>query len=218
MNAIDFIIIYFAVGLPFGVHFYLKHRFKKHSILKSFITTLIWIPYSFKLFQSRITDKLINCEFDDKLALVSEKQKILEHILLKNNSDIPLFEFREIIERYIALSLNSKEDENSFGENKRELFRISKTPNVELSAICLNRLNRLKLKNHQLNARKDLVNLIEKLSAGNIEKTRITENFRAIATELEDYNLVEILLNVSSTKTLNNKTKQPNLNLKISTT
>jgi hypothetical protein len=220
MNSTDIIIIYLAIGLPFGVHFYLKNRFNENSSLKSLVVTLIWIPYSIKLFQNRITNKLINSEFDVKLGIVSEKQKNLERILLKNNSETSLFEFREIIERYVALSLSLNEVEESFGENKRELFRISKSPNIELSAICLNRMNQYKLRNHQSNARKDFVNLINKIIVENVGENTILANVVSIANELNDSTLLYSLNEITSKTFQNQKLslKSTKFDLKISTT
>jgi hypothetical protein len=197
MSVSEIIILYFSIGMPFGVYFFLKNRFQKTSFLKSIAITFVWIPYAFRLFHKRINKKLLNNEFDNKLSLVSQHQKSLENILIRDNSGVLLFEFREVIERYIALTLNSKEIIPTFNENKREIFRITKNPNLELSSICLNRLNQQKLKHHQSNARKDFVNLLYLMTTNTSQKPTINSNLRSIAKDLDDFKLIEAFNEIS---------------------
>jgi hypothetical protein len=191
MNVLDTIILYLAIGMPFGVQHYLKNRFPKSSLLKSLTVVVLWIPYAIKLFQKGINKKLRNVEFDEKLFLVSKYQKNLEIILFPVNSGSLLFEFREVIERYIALTLNSKVVVSNMSDNKREIFRVSNNPNLELSSVCLNRLNQQKLKHHQSNARKDFVNLVNLIPVNGSVMSQINSNIRLIAKDLDDFKLIE---------------------------
>jgi hypothetical protein len=193
MTIVDITILYFAIGLPFGVHFFLKNRFANLLWLKATIATLLWIPYSIVLLHQRVTKVLINSDFDHKFLLVSKYQKNIELLLLKNKKDSSLFDFREVAERYIALTLNLSEQNQTIGENKREFFRMANTKNIELSAICLNRINATKLKNHQSNSRKDFLNFLKTISSKQSDREEIGINANLIAEALGDNDLVSLL-------------------------
>jgi hypothetical protein len=193
MTIVDIIILYFAIGLPFGVHFFLKNRFANLLWLKATVATLLWIPYSILLLHQRVTKVLINSDFDHKFLLVSKYQKNIELLLLKNKKDSSLFDFREVAERYIALTLNLSEQNQTIGENKREFFRMANTKNIELSAICLNRINATKLKNHQSNSRKDFLNFLKTISSKQSDREEIGINANLIAESLGDNDLVSLL-------------------------
>jgi hypothetical protein len=193
MTMVDITILYFAIGLPFGVHFFLKNRFADLLWLKAFAATLLWIPYSVLLLHQRVTKMLINSDFDKKFLSVSKYQKNIEIMLVKNKKDSSLFDFREVAERYIALTLNLSEQNQVIGENKKELFRIANTKNIDLSAICLNRINVTKLRNHQSNSRKDFFNFLKSISGNQSDRREIWTNADLIAESLGDGELASLL-------------------------
>lgn len=156
MNFTDIIIIYLALGSPFGVYHYLQNR----SVLKAFIVALLWIPFSLRLLQSKITKSLITNEFDVKFNSVSDVKRNLEQILHKDNSQLSIFEIREVLERYIGLTISENQKTDEIGENETEIFRIAETENVKLGGICLHRRNQSKLFYHQTLAQKDFLKLI----------------------------------------------------------
>jgi hypothetical protein len=161
MSLIDFTILYFACGSPFAVYYFLQNR----NLLKAAIIWMLWIPYSIRLFHAKVTSRLI---FDKKSASDSEIeviQKEIEQIMFENVTKFSLFEFREVFERYVGLTLSNKQKNDQIGENETEVFRVAKRENVKLGAICLHRRNQFKLKYHQTLARRDFLKAINELNS-----------------------------------------------------
>jgi hypothetical protein len=183
MSLIDFTILYFACGSPFAVYYFLQNR----NLLKAAIIWMLWIPYSIRLFHAKVTSRLI---FDKKSASDSEIeviQKEIEQIMFENDTKFSLFEFREVFERYVGLTLSNKQKNDQIGENETEVFRVAKRENVKLGAICLHRRNQFKLKYHQTLARRDFLKAInefqsKKLKLFSLKLFRILEDNEAEKT------------------------------------
>ena len=203
MSLIDFTILYFACGSPFAVYYFLQN----HDWLKSIIIWMLWIPYSFRLLQRKVTSKL---NFDKNIASDSEIeiiQKEIEQIVFENDTKLSIFEFREIFERYVGLTLSKKQ--NQIGENETDIFRVAKHENVKLGAICLHRRNQFKLKYHQTLARRDFLKVINELNSKKLQLSSL-KLFRI----LED-NEAEKTLNVNKSELDVWNTNQPNFTRKL---
>lgn len=206
MSLIDLIILYFACGAPFAVYHFLQN----HNRIKSFIIWMLWIPYSIRLFHKKVTSKL---NFDKNSVSDSEIEKIqkeIEQIMFENETNFSLFEFREIFERYVGLTLTKKQKQNQVGENETEIFRVSKHENVKLGAICLNRRNQFKLKYHQTLACRDFLKIIiesnsKKLQLSSLKLFRILEDEEAEKT----LNINQSELNIWNTNQTNITRKLP---------
>jgi hypothetical protein len=202
MNLSEFIIIYLACGAPFGVHYFLQNRRETDFntiVLKSFLTVFVWIPYALQLFHSRITKELINKDFEKNFAAdaarrnkLDEIQKNIWQIASKNNCAVSLFEFREIFERYVGLTLAMKETVAETFEN--ELFTVAKHPDKNLGAKCLHRRNRSRLDFHQTLASRDFLKLLSRLRTDDSEKLRLSAiEFVKILDDAETLRAVEKL-------------------------
>ncbi len=172
MNSFDFLIIYLTCGAPLGVFYFLQNRKEQNGIrlwLKTFFTFIFWLPFGFRLLlQNKVNKKLFT---NIKIFSKSQKaeteiflfQKQLEEILQKSNLQISIFELREVIERYVGLTL-AKDCENAkTTETEKEVFQIANSRNVEIGAICLNRRNLKRLTLHQIQARQDFFQVISQL-------------------------------------------------------
>ncbi len=174
MNYLDLLIIYLACGSPFGVYYYFNNRqYRSNTLIKSLTVTFVWIPYSLKLLHTKITDKLNNIDDSDATVRLFVLQKNFENVLPSNESEISLFEFREIIERYKELTLISLENNGTPAKHEKEIYRIYDKQNVELSAICLNRRNHNRLLIHQIQARKDFLKTIKTLLKTKFERKKL---------------------------------------------
>jgi hypothetical protein len=172
MNSFDFLIIYLTCGAPLGVFYFLQNRKEQNGIrlwLKTFFTFIFWLPYGFRLLlQNKASKKFFT---DKKIFSKSEKmeteiflfQKQLEEILQKSDLQISIFEFREVIERYVGLTLAKDCGNTKKAEAEKEIFRIANSGNVEIGAICLNRRNLKRLTFHQIQARQDFFQVISQL-------------------------------------------------------
>lgn len=190
MTLNDLLIIYLSCGAPFGVYYFFdkKSEFSfRNLIFKSFLVFVFWIPLAFSLllkkrfFGSRFD--LLNTDFDkefdsdlqteEKLAFL---QKQFEKILLKNNLTISIYEFREVVERYIGLSFAKRNAEHIINSvnKENEIFIISKNSNPALSTVCLNRRNRKRLSFHHINARQDFLKLIDEFFLSGADKENLS--------------------------------------------
>ena len=171
MNSTDILIIYLACGAPFGVYYFLQNRAKLASgklWLNTFFAFAFWIPAAIEfLRESKFFNRTASIDRDTesirekKLNLI---QKRFEKILQESSLKISIFEFREMIDRYIGLTYaqQSKNEKPSLAE--KEIFRISKNNNSEIAAICLERRNQKRLSFHQTGAREDFLGFVSQLS------------------------------------------------------
>jgi hypothetical protein len=202
MNLSEFIIIYLACGAPFGVHYFLQNRRETDFstiVLKSFLTVFVWIPYALRLLHSRITKELINKDFEKNIAADADRQNKLDEIqkniwqlAAEKNSAVSIFEFREIFERYVGLTLAMKE--NAAETPGVEIFTVANHPDKNLGAKCLSRRNRSRLDFHQTLASRDFLKLLSRLQANDSEKLRLSAiEFVRILDDAETLRAVEKL-------------------------
>jgi len=173
MNAIDLFIIYLACGAPFGVYYFFQNRSSAKSKLLWFKTLLnffFWLLPAFRLLRQNKNFRRV-FGTDKSLPENSERQinlhscgKQIEKIFLAGNLETSVYEFREVIERYIGLTIAAQQDAAQISGAENEFFRAaSRTQNVESGARCLTRRNRKRLVLHQTEARKDFLHLINQL-------------------------------------------------------
>ncbi len=174
MNFRDFIIIYLACGAPFGVYYFIQNRKQtetKFLLLKSLIRFVFWIPFAIKLVARKsLFTKLYKNGFDNGLNLdanqeaeIDEIKKFFENNIFEMKFLLSIYEFREIFERYIGLTLEIQNNLQGILLPEQEIFRISNHNNKKLDAICLNRRNRKRLSFHQKLARSDFFEVLGQL-------------------------------------------------------
>lgn len=171
MNPTDFLIIYFACGAPFAVHYFLQNRDGGATVsfwLRNLLVFLFWMPFAALLLMQKrgragfFDLKTFSSFFykDSDTEKLFAFQKRIENTLLESDLEVSIFDFRETIERYAGLTIAAKSE----GDSGREIFRVAKNNNVELGTICLQRRNRSKLARHQTAARRDFLEFVEQLS------------------------------------------------------
>lgn len=203
MNLLELSIIYLACGAPFGVYFFFqKHEtqrlWQKSPVLwlNCVLISLLWLPYSFKLLQGFVTKKLRKYEFVEKnqsdsqlLEKIDEFEKSFAQILLMEKTGIALFDFRETFQRYVGLSLEYFSEVIEQTTESNELYRLIEHKKPQLGTICLNRRNRLRLKNHQNQARIDFLQLIKRINSGQISKEKFSPIVFGFAKLINDVEL-----------------------------
>lgn len=158
MSLSDFIIIYLACGAPVGVWFYFNQKNSENVFAKSLLAAVFWIIFIFQFLQKRFSDNLLKT---DKTSDIRWFQKSIEKMLPEQFS---IFEFREVVERYIGLTLAEQDSQNNALRLNNDFSARFNSRNEELSAKCLNRTDRRKLKAHQNYARKDFLQTIREVS------------------------------------------------------
>lgn len=184
MKFSDLLIIYLASGSPFAVYFFLQSRkvltpFKLW--IKTFFVFIGWILFALnfiKIYKSSAKSEVLVYKNDIEKKLFSA-QKEFEAILLENKSNVSIYEFREVLERYVGLTLALQNENAELNESMREFSRVSGNKNPEISAVCFQRRNRERLFFHHTGARRDFLKIVTLLSEFNS-----TENkFRVLASE-----------------------------------
>ncbi len=199
MNFNDLLIIYLACGAPFGVYYFFDNRNslpQNRLWLRAFSVFLFWIPFALLiLVRNKKSPKAYVKEFAEIPVLDAEPenkiftiQKEFEKILLKSNLIISIYEFREVAERYIGLTLAKQNDEHNTERERKEseIFKISSSENYKLSSICYYRRNRNRLSFHQKNARRDFLKVLEQLLSATSDKKSLDDLFYEFANLLKD--------------------------------
>lgn len=177
MNLIELLTIYLTIGAPFGVYFYLKNRgnlTRAALIAQTIGAVLGWFYYAFRLLDQRL--KTVNFA-GSKTDAGNQREKQIEIVnrqlqkafigLTVNSQAYSIFEFREVLDRYIGLSLatqNSAADDPA-GEHELELFRLAghAKKELKLAGQIMHRKNYLRLKTHQIAARLDFLKISRRL-------------------------------------------------------
>lgn len=180
MNLNDFLIIYLACGAPFGVYYFFDNRTSPNVsflFLKSFLIFLFWMPFALRMLLKNT--KLFKNNFDrisqtdsDIFNKIFPVQKEIEKVLIKSDLKLSIYEFREVAERYIGLTI-AKQNAECITTNENtesEIFKIAENENTKISSICFNRRNRKLLFFHQKNARQDFLDIISKILSASADK------------------------------------------------
>jgi predicted nucleotidyltransferase len=211
MNLIDLFIIYLACGAPFGVYYFLQNRSYPNSSLfwfKTLFNFFFWMPFAFQLLRRYKNIKTFSISRFAKTSAADSMQaehfrsiqKQIEKILLKSNLQISIYELREILERYVGLTLAEQNNGETSAEEEKEIFRVVQMKNIELGSICLRRRNRKRLSLHQTEARKDFLYLINQLNEFEAEKDNLRQSaieFVQILKDLEAEKELERMFTVS---------------------
>lgn len=172
MNSSDFLIIYFSCGAPLSTFYFLQNRQKQNDFrlwLKTFFTFIFWLPFAVRLLANKARKKFAadrkgffkTHQTETEIFLF---QKQFEEVLQASKLQISIFEFREVIERYVGLTIAVTGENTKIIESEKEIFRIADDKNVDLGAVCLNRRNLKKFTIHQIQARQDFFQIIGQLA------------------------------------------------------
>jgi hypothetical protein len=202
MNLTDLIIIYLACGAPFGVYYFLQNRENLNSAqlwLKTVLVILFWFLFIYVFFHKYVTKKLHDLKFVEinqtdsrKRLKIDALEKTFSGYLLQNEVEISLFEFREIFERYVGLTLALPEN-IEIVPDENEFFLITKHNNATLGQICLQRRNRLRLQSHQIKAREELLNVFAKMLSNVVEAKKMEFSLVEFFNLTEDFEAKTIL-------------------------
>ncbi len=213
MNSSDFLIIYLTCGAPFGVFYFLQNRKEQNNIrlwLKTFFTFIFWLPFGFRLLENKARKKFYGGKkaFSNSDKIETEIfpfQNHFEEILRKSDLQISIFEFREVIERYVGLTLAKYNGSTKATETEKDFFRIANGGNAEIGAVCLNRRNLKRLTFHQIQARQDFLQLIGRLVIFASDKEKFAEAAADFFRVLEDAEAQSAFENVLTDNLRNKK-------------
>ncbi len=169
MNASDFIIIYLSCGAPFAVYYLLSNRRRINLgqlIFKTVLNFIVWIPSALKIVSAyhfgrneKHTKRKIESKAAGRLQAI---QKQLEHIAGQSNYDF--YDFREVLNRYVGLTISLQAGQSAECETEQEIFQIGNFQNAKIGTICLQRRNSQRLLFHQTNAAENFLETVGKIS------------------------------------------------------
>jgi hypothetical protein len=209
MNWNDLIIIYLSCGAPFAVYYFLQNRNLNDNrifYLKLLFRFLFWIPEAFRLVaRRRLLTKFYNFEFDAGAESDAELekeiyaiQKHFEFSLSKFKSEVSIYTFREVFERYTGLTREIMSSSVNRIPSGTEIFSISGHENRKLGEICLDRRNRRKLVFHQRQARLDFFRILDRLLAPPTENRTVAARAAKLFSLLHDFEANKMLSDLSN--------------------
>ena len=177
MTLLEITIIYLAVGAPFGAVYYVQHR-KRFAANKLWLgavgACLLWIFYAAFLLRRNINLGKSENRRVAQPQIEKEVERTMQNLLTANGelsaqiSSQSFFEFRETLERYAGLTLavNNSAADSAASERETEIFLVAKRPkkHSQLGARLVQRRNFKRLQTHQICARLDLVQFVERLA------------------------------------------------------
>lgn len=207
MSLFDVLIIYLACGAPVSVAYYFQNRAqnKKRIVPLAFFVFLAWLPFILKLsFNDKNRFLKLFYKFNGKLDSSSDFEKSIflikkqfEDIIFESGFMMSVFEFREIFERFVGLVIAVQNESRTPILAEENIFQISGSKNTELSAICVRRRNRKRLVRHQIEARRDFLQLLKQLIVFHSEKQKLGDlaiEFVTLLDDIESKNAVNDLL------------------------
>ncbi len=196
MNLLDFTIIYLAGGAPFGVFYYLQNRQSKKSLLfwaKTFCAFIFWFLFAVSLFRERLNFKDIQFFPAHPATKIPTIQKQIEDLLIDNDSEISIYNLREVFERYAGLASLIYTKKNHINNAEQDFFRIVGNNNTELQSICFHRNNHKKTLSHLNLARADFLHVFTNLNLVNKEKQKLGKLIAEFVGSLNDLQALKTL-------------------------
>ena len=179
MTFTEFFTTYLAVGAPFGAYYFLKHRGKSSDIalsLKSITVALLWFVFAARLLKKWYLSSKASLlgrrwHYSRQRKIEKASQNVINAFTNLSNEvrSVRYFEFREILERFIGLTLASQNSSvNSLGvTHESEIFQIvgHERRALRLAERILHRKNFLRLELHRSSARQDFLRVCRDLKA-----------------------------------------------------
>lgn len=206
MNLVDFIFLYFAFGAPFGVLYYFENSNQKpvnYLSLRSFLTSIIWLPFAIKIFRSKIFKQRRGAKPDSDHLCSLQKlkppifrfQAELEELYLRSKSNVSIYEFRETIERYIGLTVANQKVECITGSADDGNAHLNNLVggNSEVFQACLLRRNHKLLSYHLNLARReffDILGEMRNLVADRENLRQLSSEFVVVLNDFEAHKLI----------------------------
>lgn len=223
MNLRDLFIIYLACGAPFGVYYFLQNRNHletKILWLKSLLRFVIWIPFAIRMVarKSLFTNLYANrfdktSDSDAKKEIeIEEIKKYFENAFSEKGISSSIYEFREIFDRYVGLSMEIQSENEELSPSETEIFRITNHTNKKLAEICLHRRNRKRLSFHQKLARRDFFEIFKRIFDNSPAAQSLFNNVLKLVALLNDFEAQKLIENISK-ESLQTQEKQNVINL-----
>lgn len=205
MNILELTILYLACGAPFAVYSVFNQQLRVNILKKAvwaILTILFWIPFALLLSRGFVTKKLKELNKraskpgDPKLQTrIASLESLIAEILYRGKGQFSVFEVRELLGRYVGLTLETRNQEAAQTDEINELFGVADHPDSPLASACLNRRNRLRLKQHQMQARSELLHLFSVVNALAANKNEFLSAIAEFAELIGDQSMKNLISN-----------------------
>lgn len=202
MTIIDTIIIYLTIGAPFAVFHFIRcgGSFTVSTCFKASLAGLFWPPFAVDLSRSHLRPPRVNREFEKSAILDSATEKklftsarIIEDAFPAAERPHNIRVFRDVFDRYCGLTSAISLESASTNGTDVEFFAISGNPKQRLASKVIQRRNKLKLANHQKEARRDLLRFLRSVSSDSRVDRIIAREISYVAVLLYDVDLADLI-------------------------
>lgn len=187
MTVSELLIIYLAVGAPFGVITLFKTKPGPIPVSLFWATAAlcIWPALAFKKLLAAGRHNIFTNEFDDPSSFDAEIADKVREILLDSGKGRNT-QFRSALERYAALASASLNSAALDLAQANEILTVGGHKNQEVGALCIARRNKKRLRAHQERAAADLSDEVEACLNNNIITCRTATQVGELCKMLND--------------------------------
>lgn len=193
MAVTDLIVVHFALGSPFAVYRITRGNIRSpRSAVAVGVYFALWPIFAAAFIRdwfSISSNHPVENALDEKIR---DLKSSIESLVFSNTLMSSIFDFREIFDRYVGLTLALLDD---FAPTSNELFTISGHKDPSLAMKCTVRLNRRRLLIHQTQASDEFVEMIRHITSSHSNKNEVIWlglQISALLKDRETYNKLSL--------------------------
>ncbi len=198
MRLYEAAIIYLTIGAPIAMMYFFRNRRGTNFQLGllTIATFIFWLPLVFYLSIKAVSSTFDKSRFAPKAGSdvdFESKLKEIKGVLVWSNDTV---EFREALDRYAALTSETRFAVRLRSPGTFEIFAIAANRNEAAGTACMARKIRSKLINHQRRAALDLISSVKKIAVYGEMGVNAIARTAALALDLGDNATSALLLDV----------------------
>ncbi|MBL8123548.1 MAG: hypothetical protein JNJ39_05535 [Blastocatellia bacterium] len=198
MRLYEAAIIYLTIGAPIAMMYFFRNRRETNFQLGllTIATFIFWLPLVFYLSIKAVSSTFDKSRFAPKAGSdvdFESKLKEIKGVLVWSNDTV---EFREALDRYAALTSETRFAVRLRSPGTFEIFAIAANRNEAAGTACMARKIRSKLINHQRRAALDLISSVKKIAVYGEMGVNAIARTAALALDLGDNATSALLLDV----------------------
>lgn len=198
MRLYEAAIIYLTIGAPIAMMYFFRNRRETNFQLGllTIATFIFWLPLVFYLSIKAVSSTFDKSRFAPKAGSdvdFESKLKEIKGVLVWSNDTV---EFREALDRYAALTSETRFAVRLRSPGTFEIFAIAANRNEAAGTACMARKIRSKLINHQRRAALDLISSVKKIAVYGDMGVNAIARTAALALDLGDNATSALLLDV----------------------
>jgi hypothetical protein len=172
MKLLDLLVIYFAIGAPFGVYQItaVRSSLTAHATLGIILRICFWPVFAAQTLIEWFSKDQHSSESNLDRQIDRIRAEI-ESLVFGNDSISSIFDFREVLYRYAGLS--EAANTGVLPDAANEIFEFGNNGDKDVASACLARKNQRKLSFHQSLARNEFVDMIAEFASTGSHRERV---------------------------------------------